>query len=179
MIEIELRGPLTESAFKRLSKYLKSEGRFIEIKNRITYVFQTDDKTLDLKIRTTNDESEIVIKKGFWGAQRREEIILPIKTEAVPSAKKLFASLGYKKGIIATREAHVFEYQGIELSLIKCPKNYYFYEAEFLGDKSAKDPEGQIKKVLTSLDLEFWTEEEVFEFLMTCNKEIDEHFTIQ
>lgn len=175
-VEIELRGPLTKSDFQRLAKFLQKEGRFKEIKKRITYVFYTKDKTLDLKIRTTNGKSEMVVKKGFWGARRREEITLPIKTESVPDAQKLLAALGYKEGIIATRVAQVFEYQGVEMALIKCPKDYYFYEAEFLGGKSSKNPESQIKKVLKSLKLKFWTEKEVLNFLMFCNREFDKHF---
>ena len=129
-------------------------------------------------MRTIDNVSEIVIKKGFWGARKRKEIILQIEEKELDSAKMFMALLGYKKGIIAIRETHIFDYKGIEFSLVKCPKNYYFYEAEFIKNKSVKDPEKYIENVLESLDLKVWSEKEVYDFLMFCNKNIDKSFSI-
>jgi adenylate cyclase class IV len=176
--EIELRGPLGKAGFQKLLRFLKKEAKFIKRSKRKTFVFHTNDKTLDLKVRTTDGNSEIVVKKGFWGAKKREEIILPIKISQVDKAKKLLAALGYKTGIVPLRETFVFEYKDIEFSLVKCPKSYYFYEAEFIGSKSIKEPEAYVQKILESLGLKIWSEREVYDFLMFCNKEIDEHFEV-
>lgn len=178
-IEIEFRGPLTKSGYHKLSRFLKNNGRFSRRWQRQTYVFHTKDKTLDLKVRTTNRASEIVVKKGFWGARKREEIIIPIKEEHVDLAQRFLAALGYDSGVIASRLTNLFEYQGVEFALIKCPRNYFFYEAEFMANKSIKNPQAHIKKVLKSLGLKVWSEKEVYDFLMFCNKKIDNSFTVK
>jgi len=176
--EIELRGPLTKSKFQSLLNFLREQARFIKKTERTTFVFHTNDKTLDLKIRTTDGASEIIVKKGFWGARKREEIVLPIEAEAIGAAKKILTALGYQKGIIAERETFIFEYKGIELSLVKCPKDYYFYEAEFIRKRSIRNPEEYVKQILKLLGLKIWSEKEVYEFLMFCNRKIDKHFAL-
>lgn len=176
-IEIEFRGPLTKNKFQKLLRFFKKEARFVKKTKRKTFVYFTNDKTLDLKVRTTDGISEIVIKKGFWGARKREEIILPIKAKLIEEVQKFLAFLGYKKGIIAVRETYIFEYKSIEFSLVKCPKNYYFYEAEFINNKTTKNPKNHIKKILEYLELKVWSEKEVYNFLMWCNKKIDKRFS--
>lgn len=174
--EIEFRGPLAKSGFQKLLKFLRVKGKFLRILRRKTFVYYTKDKNLDLKVRTTNSASEIVLKKGFWGARKREEIIIPISSKSVKLAQKFLAALGYMEGIIASRETNLFEYENIEFALVKCPKNYYFYEAEFINNNSIKDPGAHIKKILKGLGLKVWSEKETYDFLMFCNKKIDEHF---
>jgi hypothetical protein len=176
--EIELKGPLTKTEFQNLYQILKKNGQFIRKWNRKSYVFYTNDKTLDIKVRTTNKTSEIVAKKGFWGNRKREEIIIPINEKSVVLAIKFLAALGYKKGIITSRLTHIFEYNSIEFALVKCPKNYYFYEAEFIPTRAIKNPEAYIEKTLKSLGMKVWSEKEVYNFLMYCNKNIDKHFSV-
>lgn len=177
-IEIEFRGPLTKADYQKLFQFLKKNGRFLKKWQRETYVFHTRDKALDLKVRTTNRASEIVVKKGFWGARKREEIILPIASKHVQTAQQFMVALGYNSGTIASRTTFLFEYQCLEFALIKCPKNYYFYEAEFIENKTIKNPEKHMQKVLKSLDLKVWSEREVYDFLMFCNQKIDQPFKI-
>jgi len=177
-VEIEFRGPLGRNEFRNLLGLLAKRGKFIKKTRRTTFVFHTNDKTLDLKIRTTDGISEIVLKKGLWGARKREEIVLPIKARSVKDAQGFLAFLGYNKGIIAVRETSVFEYKSIELSLVKCPKNCYFFEAEFIENRLTKNPEEHIRRVLKSLGLEVWSEKEFCDFLEWGNEKIDRHFII-
>jgi hypothetical protein len=175
-IEIEFRGPLTKNEFKKLLNFLKREAEFVKRMERKTFVFFNKDKTLDLKVRITDGVPEIVLKKGFAGARRREEIIIPLKTDSTEEAVKIFSLLGHNKGIIAIRDNYIFNYKNIEFALVKCPNNYCFYEAELINSKVIKNPEKHIKEVLKSLDLKVWSEKEVYDFMMYCKKNIDEHF---
>ncbi|MFH1968611.1 MAG: hypothetical protein ABIJ84_04450 [bacterium] len=174
--EIEFRGPLTQIEFDKLLIFLRKEADFVKRMKRKTFVFETKDKTLDLKARTTDGVDEIVLKKGFCGARRREEIVIPLKTKSIEEAIKLFSLLGYSKGIIAIRDNYIFNYKNIEFALVKCPNKYCFYEAELINNKAIKNPEKHIKEVLKSLDLQVWSEKEVYDFMMYCKKNIDEHF---
>jgi len=174
--EIEFRGPLTKNEFQKLLNFFKKEGKFVKRMKRKTFVFENKDKTLDLKVRTTDGVPEIVLKKGFMGAVRREEIILQLKTDSTKEAVRLFSLLGHNKGIIAIRDNYIFNYKNIEFALVKCPNNYCFYEAELINNKGIKNPEKHIKDVLKSLNLKAWSEKEVYEFMMYCKKNIDEHF---
>ena len=169
-IEIELRGPLTKNKYQKLLGFLKKEGQFVKELERKTFLFDISDQTLDLKVRTTNGLSEIVLKKGFWGARKREEIILPIETKLVDEAVKLFALLGYNKGGIAIRDSHIFNYKNIEFAVVRCPKGVYYYEAEFLANKNIKNPEKHIENILNELDLKIWSDKEFLNFLKVCNK---------
>lgn len=175
-IEIEFRGPLTKNEFQKLLTFFKKEAEFVKRMKRKTFVFENKDKTLDLKVRTTDGVPEVVLKKGFAGARRREEIILPLKTNSTKEALRLFSLLGYNKGIIAVRDNYIFNYKNIEFTLVKCPNNYCFYEAELINNKGIKNPEKHIKGVLKLLNLKAWSEKEVYEFMMWCTKNIDEHF---
>jgi len=174
--EIEFRGPLTKNEFQKLLSFFKKEAEFIKRMKRKTFVFENKDETLDLKVRTTDGVPEIVLKKGFMGARRREEIILSLKTNSTKEAVRVFSLLGYNKGIIAIRDNYIFNYKNIEFALVKCPNGYCFYEAELINNKGIKNPEEHIKEVLESLSLNAWSEKEVYEFMMYCKKNIDEHF---
>jgi hypothetical protein len=175
-IEIEFRGPLTKEEYNKLFAFLKKNGQFKKKWTRETYVFFTEDKSLDLKVRTTDGATEIVIKKGKWGASQREEIILPVDSASVEIAKKFLAALGYNEGIIAVRETNIFLYQEVEFAVVKSPDGLFFYEAEYVGEP-VKNPEKQILKVLRSLNLNVWSEKEVVDFFLACRK-TDRHFKI-
>jgi hypothetical protein len=175
-IEIEFRGPLTKSEFKKLLNFLKKEADFVKRMKRKTFIFETKNKSLDLKTRITDGISEIVLKKGFMGAVKREEIILPLRSKSIEEATRLLSLLGYNKGIIAIRDNYIFNYKNIEFALVKCPNGYCFYEAELINNKKIKNPERHIEEVLKSLDLVVWSEKEVYDFMMYCKKNIDKHF---
>jgi len=176
--EIEFRGPLTKDEFQKVLSFFKKEAEFVKRMKRKTFVFENKDRTLDLKVRTTDGVPEIVLKKGFIGARRREEIILPLKTSSTKDAVRLFSLLGHNKGIIAIRDNYIFNYKNIEFALVKCPDGYCFYEAELINSKGIRNPEKHIKEVLKSLDLKAWSEKEVYNFMMYCKKNIDEHFEL-
>ena len=169
-IEIEIRGPLTRDGYQRLISFFKKEAEFVKEMKRTSFLFDIDDTTIDLKVRTTDGVPEIVLKKGFWGARRREEILLPIKSKSEQSAIRLFTLLGYNKGGIAIRESHIFNYKNIEFSVVKCPKGVYYYEAEFLPNKKIKNPEKYIEGILNSLGLKIWSDNEFLKFLKVCSK---------
>jgi len=175
-IEIEFRGPLEKNEFLKLLSFFKKEAEFVKRMKRKTFVFDSKDKTIDLKIRTTDRVPEIVLKKGFAAARRREEIIIPLKTDSMKEAVRIFSLLGHNKGIIAIRDNYIFNYKNIEFALARCPNGYCFYEAELINNKGVKNPEKHIKDVLKSLDLRVWSEKEVYDFFMYCKKNIDEHF---
>jgi len=174
--EIEFRGPLTQIEFDKMLIFLRKEADFVKRMKRKTFVFFNKDKTLDLKVRTTDGVPEIVLKKGFAGARRREEIIIPLKTNSTKEAVRIFSLLGHNKGIIAIRDNYIFNYKNIEFALVKCPGGYCFYEAELINNKKVKNPEKHIEEVLKSLSLKAWSEKEVYDFMMYCKKNIDEHF---
>ena len=174
--EIEFRGSLTKDEFQKLLSFFKKEAEFVKRMKRKTFVFYNNNKTLDLKVRTTDGVPEIVLKKGFAGARRREEIILPLKTNSTEEAVRMFSLLGHNKGIIAIRDNYIFNYKNIEFALVRCPNDYYFYEAELINNKGVKNPEKHIKEVLKSLNLKAWSEKEVYDFMMYCKKNIDKHF---
>lgn len=175
--EIEFRGVLTKTEFKKLFEFLKKKGKFVKKYSRKTFVFHTNDKNLDIKVRSTNAASEIVVKKGFWGANQREEIILPIAFKSVELAKKFLAALGYKTGAIAQRKTHIFNHQGVEFALVECPHDFYYYEAEFLYGYDAPNPEAHVKKILKSLNLKFLSGKQFVKLLDFFNERIDKQFT--
>lgn len=174
--EIEFRGPLTAKEFKKLFGFLKKKAVFVKRMKRTTHVFETNDDALDLKARITDGVPEMVLKKGFAGARRREEVVIPLRTKSVDEAIKFFCLLGYNKGIIAERDNYIFNYKNIEFTLVKCPNNCCFYEAEFINGSKIKNPEKHVEEVLKSLNLKVWSEKQVWDFMMYCKSHIDEHF---
>ena len=157
-IEVEFIGEIDKNKFLELKRLFEEEGNFREIKERLSFMYFRDkipkdlaeikDELIDLRFRITNKIPEIVLKYGaFSGSHARKEISIVIKNEDIEKYLELLAFLGWHIGVIYATRTYVYEYKGIEFSLVEI-KNYgYNFEAEIL---TAEDKTDEAKKRIIS-----------------------------
>ena len=92
-IEVESRGPLSMEDFARAKNFLEKNGRFKGENKRLSLMYfrnkfpkdmtEIKDEKVDLRIRVTNGQAELVLKYGTFSASdsRKEISIFFAQTE--------------------------------------------------------------------------------------------------
>jgi len=184
-IEIEVRGPLPPEKIKSLIGLLEKEGKKITEKDRILIDYSTfldggvENRKKDIRLRSTNGVPEVIVKMGEWsGTEQRKELSFSGKPGEFDTLVKVFAALGFIKGMLCVRKSKVYEYKGIEFAVVEVPGHSYYYEAEKMadaGEDGGKIME-EIKKVCQELGLEMFDKKSFFEYIHKLNNEANEVF---
>ncbi len=185
-IEVELRGPMTRDCYERTKEFLEKHGSFIKQKKRLLIDYTTCrdensivDRTSDIRLRVTNGTPEIIIKLGRWGgAEHREELSLLGHPGEFEKMVKMYAALGYTRGVLAIRSSRVYTYRGIEFALVEVPGHSYYFEAEIMvsPQDNMKEVQENIRSVCTALNLSLFDDQAFFEYIATLNNEANEIF---
>lgn len=150
-IEVEIRGRLSEAEYAQTKKFLDEHGKHIESQEREMlllrdYAGYTKDfvgRSVDIRLRDTNGFCEIMLKKKVGDA--REEVSLALKDTDLEKAKKIVKALGCATAIWMHRLKEVYEYEGVEWSLVIAPANIFYWEAEIAVDSELEVPEAHRK----------------------------------
>jgi CYTH domain-containing protein len=169
-IEVEFIGDITQEKFNELKDKFENEGTFKKRKERISLMYFRDkipkdiseikDEDTDLRLRITNKEPEIIIKKGsFTGTHSRKEISINFPISEMQKYVDFLSALNWNIGVIYAVETFVYEYKGIEFSLVDIEDYGYNFEAEILTT-SEDEPNArvQINKMLEELGLKPFNE---------------------
>jgi len=164
-IEVEFIGAISKVKFLELKKKFEKDGVFKKRKERISFMYFRDkipkdlseikNEDTDLRLRITNKEPEIIIKKGlFTGAHSRKEISIRFPMEEMQKYIDFLSALNWDIGVIYAVETFVYEYQGIEFSLVDIEDYGYNFEAEILTNtKDEPMARKKIEAVLGELKL--------------------------
>lgn len=192
-IEVELRGPLNEGAYQSLMSVLKTKGTLIKKQNRFLLDYSTflegiGERTLDVRVRTTNGKVEIIVKKGKFGGTSREEVSLFPEGESFENTLKLMSLLGYNKAVACDRGIVRYMIDDIEFAIqdvndYTSPGKIHsrFFEAEIMCSNEAEKELAitKIRGFLSSHDLKEFTEQEWNEYVAKMNKEANGVFDFQ
>jgi adenylate cyclase class IV len=160
MMEVELRGLLDKNECDKLTSFLENNGKKIgeSLRLLIDYTPFKEDKDLDVRLRITGENAEIMIKKGRYLSSARKEIQLRISKRDIPNAIEVLGALGYTKGIVAIRKIYKYVYEEIEFAvsdiakvnddLSIMPSQAFFFEAEIMADE---EEVGNAKKEISHL----------------------------
>ncbi len=149
-IEVEFIGEIDKNKFLELKNLFEREGKFRKTKERLSFMYfrnkipkdlsEIKDEPIDLRFRITNKIPEIVLKYGaFTGNHARKEISINIKNEEIEKYLELLALLGWYIGVIYAVKTYVYEYKGIEFSLVEIKDYGYNFEAEILTRENEAD----------------------------------------
>jgi len=175
-----MRGPLSESQLLSLSRILPLKGKFVERKERVLIDYSTlmqkeaiEDRKVDIRLRNTNNVSEIIIKTGSWGASdiRRE---YSVKSDSsFDTLVQVYLLLGYTKGVLCVRNIDVYKYSGIEIAIVEVPGHSYFFEAEIelTEEEGVEVAQDKLREVLKSLDLKVYSDSGYFDYIATLNED--------
>ncbi len=134
--EIELRAPVSEADSRKLFAIIQQAGPvrrqsrcFIDYS---TFLEGIGERKLDVRVRVTNGDPEIIVKKGEFGGSVREEAALPFAALRLEDALTVMSLLGYVKGVAGGRRivrAHVGD---IEVAFQEVLD---FANPDFVGDR--------------------------------------------
>ena len=183
-IEVEVRGPLTKGEFLRVSAFFAKNAKFKSQKDRILIDYSTFIKGQELKarkkdirLRTTNGVSEIIIKLGSWGSnENREEISVLARENSFDDLVRIFGALGLEKGMLCVRNSAVFDFKGVEFALVEVPNHSYYFEAEMMcNTDGVTSAQKKIHGVVEELGLKVFSERKFFSYVKVLNKEANKH----
>lgn len=185
--EIELRGPLKPAQKSKLEKFLVKNGKLIRQYNRVQWCFKSslDKKDIriskkDLRIKNTNGNWEISLKIGGLAKTSRKEISLPFLVSDKKQAFNLLKFLGHSSGIIAARNATIYQYKDIEWAIVEAPNNISYFEAEKLvkNKRDSQIAEDEIKKTCSKLGLAIFSKKDYYDFIDLLDKKVNKNFKL-
>ncbi len=142
-IEVELRGVLTDEEYESMRAYLAEHGEHMGGHEREMYLLRDYpgyakdfiDRSVDIRLRNTDGFCEIMLKQKIGDA--REEISLALQDSDLTQAIKVVKALGCTSGIWMHRIKDIYRFEDIEWSLVICPNNIRYFEAEIeVSDES-------------------------------------------
>lgn len=161
-IELELRAEVLAQNQEVLKKLLGEIGILHSQTRRLSVMYFGDIGTrkLDIRVRITNGECEVVVKSGSFGSRDRVEVAQKINLAQFLGMVKIFTQLDFAMEI---GEREIFNYElpdDIMVSLVSAGPIVYV-ELEKMSSKSDADRnDGQLKKLADQLKLQLLSEEE-------------------
>ncbi len=135
-IEVEIRSFISQTEYKRLLKFFKSNTQLIKEDNQETIYF---DCPQDLRIQKNDFTSKIWMKEGNLHDDCREEIEIRTERENFEKLQLLFQRLGYKEEIKWLRKRKEFDWNGIKVCLDFTFGYGYIIELEKLSTEKDKN----------------------------------------
>lgn len=135
-IELELRAEILSKDFDTVLSKLKNNGEFISRANRLSVMFFGEYKNefVDIRIRVTDKESEIVVKKGGLHSHNRIELSQKISNDQFMGMVRIISQLGFDSKV-GERENWNFKFSDkIIVSLVKAG-NLSYLEIEKMTDE--------------------------------------------
>ena len=169
-IELELRAEITPSQYKYLEKRMMSIGKFSSRTKRLSVMFfgEIFGRQVDIRVRTTNGSSEIVLKSGAFGAHDRTESSQPIKNEQFLGMVKLFFELRFKAEVGERETINFTVGNDITVSLVLA-KTIAYVELECMSSmKNVEKNKERLGELSKMLGLKLLKTENAFNKL--CNK---------
>ena len=166
---------------KKLEKFLVKNGKLIKKYKRTQWIFGlSHSKKIDLRIKETNQNYEFSLKVGQLGKKSRREISIPFPKEKADEALDFLKFLGKKDGLIAKRNASIYEYEKIEWAIVEVPGHSCYFEAEKIvsSEKDAKKAIEEIKSVARTLGLKLLNSKETIEYIKKLDKQANKLFKL-
>ena len=187
-IEVEHIGKIDEKKFNELKELFGNEGEFLKRKERISFMYFRDSipkditeikkEETDLRLKITNKKPELIVKKGlFTGTHSRKEVSILFSMEELSKYIDFLSALDWNIGVIYAAETFVYNYKGIEFSLVHIINYGYNFEAEILTSKEdVEEATTKIKKILNELNLTPFNDEELNNQCNEINNRVDLRF---
>lgn len=188
MIEVEIRGRLTDEQFDTLTTLLKRDGEHVQSQDREMILLRgypgySKDPTardVDIRLRNTNGSCEIMLKrKSSANNVARHELSLPITGSTLDDAKEVLSALGYADGIWMHRKKEVYSYRGIEWSVVDVPEGMRYFEAEqeTAVPEEAETVRLHLEEEAKMLGLQALGPQEMREFIYELDRKVNKEIT--
>jgi predicted adenylyl cyclase CyaB len=185
MIEVEVRGRLTQEQYENLKTTLAEKGEAIRHLEREMillldypgYDQSSLHREMDIRLRNTSGECEIMVKrKAGDNNVGREEISLGLQGTDLITARRVFSALGFRRGVRMVRSMDQYSYGGAEWQVVATPKGLWYYEVE-KGVENESEVTGtheELTEQAQALGLSVMTPEELQSFIDLLGREVNE-----
>lgn len=173
--ELELRAEISPQDKESFRKKLMGLGTLHSQTERLSVMYfgNVGTKKIDVRVRITNGECEVVVKSGSFGSHDRIEIAQEIDAAHFLGMVKIFTQFGF---VTEVGERETFNYKlpdGVVVSLVSAGPIAYV-ELEKMSSRSDLDQnKKQLKELSDSLELQLLDEKEFDSLCERLAKKID------
>ena len=170
LIETEIRAEVIPQDFVKIKNNIEKANTLISHTKRLSAMFfgNIGLKKIDIRVRITNDECEVVAKIGSFESHDRTEVSQKIHKDQFPGMVKIFSQFGF---VMKIGERETFNYNtsdDIIISLVSADKIAYIeLEKMSLKNEVNKNRE-QLLLLAKNLNLKILNSEKEFNEL--CNR---------
>lgn len=185
--ELELRGPLSKEEHQRLLRELNSRGHHLGDYDRILLDLTSEGisgRRLDVRVRVSNGNAELVAKFGEWAGPSRQEVTVNLPQGQFEKGVEFLGLLGYKTGILCHRFIRRFSFGAAEFQLqeviairsllpqLEEERGYsYFFEIERMVDEAdVKLASKQLAELAAQLGLRLFPKEKFYAYVEDLNE---------
>lgn len=168
-IEIELRAKIAKKDFSKILAKLKKQGTLASKTKRLSVMFfgSISNNDYDIRVRITNGQCEVVVKKGAFHSHDRKEVSQEIKKEQFMGQVKIFNQF-FSNIKVGERETFNFDFPGeILVSLVGAGDIFYLELEKMSSKKDAKKNTEILRSLANQLDLKLISSSE--EYVKLCN----------
>jgi len=176
-IECEIRAAVQVDEFDSLLDKLKTKGEYLNETNRLMVMFFrcSDEGDLDLRIRVTNGDYEVVIKKGDHHASNRTETEQKITANQFVGLTQVFRQFHWDSAKVGERLTHNLDFgNGILVSLVRGGDICYLEIEKMASEDTLKQTQAELETLARELRVEIiQTREEYYTLCQRFTDEID------
>lgn len=175
-IELELRAEIPLSDVETLKERLATAGDLHSHTKRLSVMYFGDmgQKKVDIRVRITNRESEVVAKFGSFGDHDRVEIAQPISLNQFIGFVKMFSQFGFESKV---GERETFNYalpDDILASLVFTDGVVYLEIEKMSWPEQLEKNKQQLEKIADKLGVTLLRSEDEFDMLCKrLNESVD------
>lgn len=178
-IELELRAELSASVKSNILEKLKEIGSLTSNTKRLSVMFfgEVNGQKLDIRVRVTNGNCEVVSKAGIFGSHNRTEVSQSITKEQFIGMVRFLSQLKFETKI-GERETTNFELPNNIIASVVSAKHICYLELEKIST-SAEEKANHIELQNLASQLAVTlinTEDEFQELIKRLNNEVDWFF---
>ncbi len=180
MIEVEIRGPLTDTKkAELLAKLLALPGASHKTQVRIfiDYSGSPVGRTRDVRVRCTNGVSEFMVKLGMYGAEdERQEFGVKVGEHKFDQCVGVMHALGYDEGFLCEWHSDIVTLDGIDFVLKSTPNfpEWGLIEADIEVESEADIPNARekLKALFISHGIQPHTEESFMRYVVGLEEHV-------
>lgn len=156
-IECEIRAELRSRDFEKVLKDLKKRGKFVNKTERLSVMFFrcSDAGDLDLRVRITNGECEVVMKRGDHHAADRVETVQTISHDQFVGLARVFRQFEWNSVKVGERTTQNFDFgNDILVSLVRGGDICYLEIEKMTEQQNLKQVKAELEAIATKLGVD-------------------------
>jgi len=178
-IELELRAEIPVKDIETLKARLEKFGKINSHTQRLSVMYFGDvgDKKIDIRVRVTNGQNEVVTKFGSFGAHDRIEVAQSISQEQFIGFIKIFSQFGF---VSKVGERETFNYSlpdDVMASLVNAGPIAYIEIEKLSLPEQVKENTKKLHDIAEQLQLDLLkTEDDFDELCKRLDEKVDWQF---